>query len=116
MDINELKNKVKEKTIKAKDFIWDNRKELSAAAAAVGFLLLAARLSPESDDKNTKYNYDDYDDNFDSDFNEQTQVVKETRSSPEKHMVKPHSQRYGKEKTWKDKDSYPRPRDNDSNE
>lgn len=35
-------------------------------------------------------------------------TTKTTRKSPDAHTVKPHGQRYGKDKVWKEKKSYPR--------
>jgi hypothetical protein len=95
-------------------------KEIIGAVAEGAIAIYAMRKSSSSDyssstdedDEGITYEEENSEEDFEEDdFSDESLSEgpeKSSRASPRKHIVKPHGQRYGKNKVWKEKKSFQR--------
>ena len=110
---------------KAAKWTWQHKGEIAAGAVALGKIGhdIADAVSKSNSGNSGNGGFQPTSDTFrsfsDSGENsssssddvisgDQGESEKGTHASPREHMVKPHGQRYGKDKVWKEKAAYPR--------
>ena len=103
---------------KAVKWTWNHKNEIIACAATVGNIgyYIASVVSKSNAENSDHGRYqstsegtdDSFVSNDDANFEGHDESEKGTHASPREHIVKPHGQRYGKNKVWKEKKAYPR--------
>ena len=117
-------NAIKRPVIKGAKWIWNHKEDVilgvgATIAAKMGYDIYKTRSNTgNSSDNRYLSSSDIFNSILDNDTNlssfvddmipEEEESEKSSHASPRKHTVKPHGQHYGKDKIWKEKESYTR--------